>query len=47
MEFNGYGQFDFRYVRGHVEVFRNGEFWFSADNMSEARQELEESGSAA
>jgi hypothetical protein len=34
---------EFRYVRGHVEVFSNeGRFLFSADTMYEARQELEE-----
>ena len=33
---------EFRYVRGHIEVYRQGEFLFSADTMSEAREELEE-----
>ena len=34
--------FEFRYVRGHVEVFLNGVFQFSADNMTEARRELKQ-----
>lgn len=33
--------YEFRRVREHIEVFLNGEFQFSADNMSEARAELE------
>lgn len=33
--------YEFRKVREHIEVFLNGEFQFSADNMSEARAELE------
>ena len=32
--------YEFRYVRGHIEVFLNGEFLFSADTMREAREEL-------
>jgi hypothetical protein len=33
--------FEMRYVRGHVEVYdRSGEFIFSADTMSEARDEI-------
>lgn len=33
--------YQFKWVRGeHVEVFLNGEFLFSADNMAEAEQEL-------
>ena len=32
--------YEFRYVRGHIEVFLNGEFQFSADNMKEAREEI-------
>ena len=35
--------FEMRYVRGHVEVFdAAGRFCFSADNMSEARDEIME-----
>ncbi len=32
--------YEFRYVRGHVEVYLAGEFQFSADNESEAREEI-------
>lgn len=32
--------YDFRNVRGHVEVYLEGQFQFSADNMSEAQREL-------
>jgi hypothetical protein len=33
----------FRYVRGHVEVFNlSGAFLFSADTMAEALEELQE-----
>lgn len=33
--------YEFIWVRGeHVEVYLNGKFLFSADNMSEARKEL-------
>ncbi len=36
-------QFEIRNVRGHVEVFDLwGQFCFSADNESEAREELRE-----
>lgn len=31
---------EIRYVAGHVEVYRGGEFWFSADNTREAMEEL-------
>ncbi len=31
----------FKCVRGHVEVFLNGVFQFSADTMKEAHEELE------
>lgn len=35
--------YEFRYVRGHVEVYDlRGQFLFSADNEREAREELEE-----
>ena len=35
--------YEFRYVRGHVEVFDGtGRFLFSADNEREAREELAE-----
>lgn len=32
--------YDFKSVKGHVEVYLDGVFQFSADNMSEARREL-------
>ena len=32
--------YDFKFVRGHVEVYLDGKFQFSADNMGEARREL-------
>lgn len=36
-------EFEFVWVRGHVEVYDAvGRFCFSADNMREAREELEE-----
>ena len=35
--------YEFRLVRGHVEVFLDGEFQFSSDNMQEAHAELKES----
>lgn len=35
--------FELRYVRGHVEVYDGaGRFCSSADNVSEAREELRE-----
>lgn len=33
--------YEFRYVMGHVEVYENGEFLFSADTEAEARRELD------
>lgn len=36
--------YEFRYVDGHIEVFLNGQFQFSADTMREARKELEQYG---
>lgn len=32
--------YEFRHVRGHIEVFLNGAFQFSADNMEEVNEEL-------
>lgn len=32
--------FEYRYVRGHVEVYLDGTFLCSADNMFEAREEI-------
>ena len=33
--------FEFRYVKGHIEVYLDGEFILSADTSREAREELE------
>lgn len=37
---------EFRHIRGHIEVFENGIFLFSADTMAEAHKMLleEENG---
>lgn len=32
--------YEFKHVRGHIEVYLNGEFQFSSDTMSEAYSEL-------
>lgn len=32
--------YQFKWVRGHIEVFLDGEFQFSADTMKEAMDEL-------
>ena len=32
--------YEFRWVRGHVEVFPHGQFQFSADTIEEAMREL-------
>lgn len=32
--------YEMRRVRGHIEVFANGKFLFSADNLSEAEDEI-------
>ena len=32
--------YDFKYVRGYIEVYLDGVFQFSADNMCEAKREL-------
>ncbi len=35
--------YEFRNVRGHIEVYdARGQFLFSADNVREAQEELEE-----
>lgn len=34
--------FEFRNVKGHIEVFLNGEFVLSADTYQEAKSELKE-----
>ena len=33
-----------KYVQGHVEVYDDGEFLFSADNPAEAQKDQEEMG---
>lgn len=33
-------KYDFKNIRGHVEVFANGEFQYSADTMREAHEML-------
>jgi hypothetical protein len=32
---------EYRYVNGHVEVYENGVFLFSADTKAEAEREIE------
>lgn len=32
--------YEFRYVKGHIEVYLEGIFQFSADSVSEAEEEL-------
>lgn len=32
--------YEFRHVRGHIEVYLNGEFQFSADSYAEVIREL-------
>ena len=34
--------YDLEYVRGHVEVYLDGKFCFSADTVSEAEAEIEQ-----
>ena len=34
------GEYEFRYVKGHVEVYLHGLFQFAADTAAEAREEL-------
>lgn len=36
--------YQFRNVRGHIEVYRDGRFVFSADTLSEAYAELKKEG---
>lgn len=38
------GEYEFRYVKGHVEVYLHGLFQFAADTFTEARKELKEIG---
>ena len=37
----GVSMYEIRQVRGHVEVYLNGRFCFSADTRSEAQAELD------
>ena len=38
-------EYDFREIRGHIQVYLDGKFLFSADTMREAIEEIElESG---
>lgn len=39
-----YGDFELRSVHGHVEVFLDGAFQFSADTREEAVREIREEG---
>lgn len=34
-------EFEFRHIKGHVEVYRNGTFLLSADTVAEALKEVE------
>lgn len=36
--------YDFRNVQGHIEVYYDGEFLFTADNYEEAKREVESLG---
>lgn len=36
--------YEFRPVMGHIEVYLNGEFQFSADTIEEAHEELRMEG---
>jgi hypothetical protein len=40
----GCSVYEFRYVRGHVEVFLDNVFQFSADTITEAQAELRGEG---
>ena len=33
--------YDFKIVKGYIEVYFNGEFLFTSDNMTEARRDVE------
>lgn len=39
--------YSIHYVKGHVQVFLDGKFLFSADNEREAREELREHAESA
>ena len=38
---------ELNFVDGHVEVYKDGKFWFSADSQIEAKSELEAMDEAA
>lgn len=38
--------YEMKWVRDHIEVYRNGAFCFSADSRAEAERELEEEQAA-
>lgn len=38
------GEYEIRYVKGHVEVYLHGLFQFATDTFAEAREELRELG---
>lgn len=40
-------RYEFKCVRGHVEVYLDGVFLFSADSIGEAHQELTDAGDGA
>ncbi len=42
----GITMYEMKWVRDHIEVYRGGEFCFSADSRAEAERELEEEQSA-
>ena len=37
---SGRDEYEFRYIKGHIEVFLNGVFQLSADTLKEAEEEL-------
>ena len=39
--------YELEFVRGHVEVYFNGEFCFSADTLREAEEEIEQLSACA
>lgn len=34
--------YEYKYVRGHIEVYYNGEFLFTSDNYAEAERDVNE-----
>ena len=35
-------EYEFRAIKGHIEVYLNGKFCFSADSLREAEEEVRE-----